>query len=140
VDWVRALGSAGNQAEASRRYVSFVEAGIGAPEPALEHFKSAPVGAIAETALDVEDRLRDAARCTEFPRAQRFITRPPLAQLFERVTSRSDRDARAIIAVRNHGYTMREVAEVIGRHYITVSRALARAEERPASKMSECKT
>lgn len=126
VEWVRTLGGARDQAEATRRYVSFVEEGIREPETSLAQFvsRSMPDNRASAT---VGDQLREAARCAEFPRAQRFALRPTLPQLFADVTSRADRDARAIVAILEHGYTMREVAEAIGRHYITVSRALARA-------------
>lgn len=133
VDWVRALGGARNQAEAVKRYVLFVEAGMGAPETPLNRFKSKPV--ISDNPLPghLGDQCREATPCTEFPRAQRFASRPPLAQVFADVTSRADRNARAVVAVRDHGYTMREVAEFLDRHYITVSRALARADAQDAS-------
>jgi putative transposase len=141
VDWVRSLSGASNQTEAMRRFVSFVEAGIGAPESAVEKFRSKSVmrdGALTE---ELVDQCREAVRCTEFPRAQRFGSRPPLARIFEKVTSRADRNARAVAAVRDHGYTMKEIADVLGLHYITVSRALARADGPPATEeMSECKT
>jgi putative transposase len=67
-------------------------------------------------------------RTREIPRAQRFAGRPSLEQLFAGVTTRQDRDALSVTAVREHGYSMKEIAEFLGRHYVTVSRALARAE------------
>ncbi len=133
VDWVRALSGARDQGEAVKRYVSFVEAGMEAPEMSLEQFKSKPVVSHDLLAGRLGDQSRSVTQCPEFPRAQRFASRPPLAQVFVDVTSRADRDARAVEAVRNHGYTMREVAEFLGRHYITVSRALARADAEHAS-------
>lgn len=133
VNWVRALSGARSQAEAVKRYVSFVEAGIGAPETSLERFKSKPVIGDDLLAGTLGDQCREATPCREFPRAQRFACRPPLAQVFSDVTSRADRNARAVLAVRDHGYTMREVAEFLGRHYITVSRALAHADPQHAS-------
>jgi REP element-mobilizing transposase RayT len=42
------------------------------------------------------------------------------------------RDARSVAAVRDHGYAMREVADFLGRHYVTVSRALARVDGLPS--------
>jgi len=134
VDWVRGLSGSRNQAEAVKRYVSFVEAGIGAPDASWERFKSKPVIGDHPQTGHLDDQYREATQCTEFPRAQRFAPRPPLARLFADVVSRADRDARAIVAVRDHGYTMREVAVFLGRHYITVSRALARADARRASR------
>jgi transposase len=69
------------------------------------------------------------------------VGRPALARLFADATTRAERNARAVIAVRDHGYAMKEVADFIGRHYVTVSRALARADGLPPEeKMSECKT
>jgi DNA-directed RNA polymerase specialized sigma24 family protein len=118
-----------------------VEAGIGASESLLDRFNSKPVisdGVLAEPLID---QCREAVQCTEFPRAQRFGSRPPLARIFVSVASRADRNARAVAAVRDHGYAMREVADFLGVHYITVSRALARADGlRARSEMSECKT
>lgn len=125
VDWVRSLSGAKTQTEAIRRFVSFVEAGIGAPESAVDQFSSKLV-------------MSDG---TEFPRAQRFGSRPPLPRIFENLASRADRNARAVAAVRDHGYTMKEVADFLGLHYITISRALARADGLLATEeMSECKT
>lgn len=132
VDWVRALSGARTNGEAVKRYVSFVEAGIGILETPLDRFRSKLVVSDEPLAAPLGDQCREAARCVEFPRAHRFGSRPPLAQLFAVVTTRADRDACAVAAVRDHGYTMREVAEFLGRHYITVSRALARADRRHA--------
>jgi REP element-mobilizing transposase RayT len=141
VDWMRSLGGARTQTEAIRRFVSFVEVGIGAPENTVDRFSSKPVMSDGALADQLGGQCREAAQCTEFPRAQRFGSRPPLASIFGNVASRSDRNARAVAAVRDHGCTMKVVADFLGLHYITVSRALARAEGLPAMKeMSECKT
>jgi putative transposase len=141
VDWMRSLSGAKSQAGAIRRFVSFVEAGIGAPEGAVDRFSSKPV--LSDGSLDerLVDQCREAVECVEFPRVQRFGSRPSLARIFGGVTSRADRDARAVAAVREHGYTMKEIADILGLHYITVSRALARADELlTPGEMSECKT
>jgi hypothetical protein len=119
--------------------VSFVEAGIGAPENTVDRFSSKPVMSDGALADQLGEQCREAVQCTEFPRAQRFGSRPPLASIFGNVASRSDRNARAVAAVRDHGYTMKVVADFLGLHYITVSRALARSEGRPVKEMSECK-
>ncbi|MEX2224173.1 MAG: transposase [Candidatus Rokuibacteriota bacterium] len=123
VDWVRALAGARTRGEGVKRYTSFVEAGIGEPESSLDRFRSKPV-----MSEGLADQCREAMQCAEFPRAQRFASRPPLGEVFAGVTSRADRNARAVVAVRDHGYTMREVGDFLGRHYITVSRALAEAD------------
>lgn len=141
VDWVRSLSGATIQAEAIRRFVLFVEAGIGTPASVVERFDSKLVmsdGALTER---LSAQCRGAVPCTEFPRAQRFASRPPLARVFDNVAAKADRNARAVAAVREHGYTMKEVADFLGLHYITVSRAVAHADRLTArEEMSECKT
>jgi REP element-mobilizing transposase RayT len=143
VDWLRAVTGAGSLTSAARSYVRFVEAGI---DPGR-----AEAGAVDPTArsspadTEMRDRLAQschaAARDTEIPRAQRYATRPSLATLFDGVSTRAERDVRAAAAVRDHGYAMKAVADFIGRHYVTVSRAVARSERQTAAaKMSECKT
>jgi len=131
VDWVRALSGASGQAVAASAYVEFVEAGLGEDQDALAQFESklAVGGAVFVRRLNEEGRA--ATTCTEIPRAQRFAARPPLGPLFAGATTRAERDARAVTAVRDHGYAMKEVADFIGRHYVTVSRALAHADGLP---------
>jgi putative transposase len=131
VDWVQALSGATGGAAPGSAYVRFVEAGLDQTDGALDHFKSKPELADPQLARRLDERCRAAAQCPEIPRAQRFASRPPLAQLFARVATRAERDARSVIAVRDHGYTMKEVADFLGRHYVTVSRALAHADGLP---------
>jgi putative transposase len=131
VDWVRALSGATAGAASGSAYVRFVEAGLDQTDGALDHFKSKPELADPQLARRLDERCRAAAQCPEIPRAQRFASRPPLAQLFADVATRAERDARSVIAVRDHGYTMKEVADFLGRHYVTVSRALAHADGLP---------
>ena len=141
VDWVRSLSGARTQSEAIRRFVSFVEAGIGEGESAVDRLRAKPVMGDRVLTGPVAEQCREAAHCTEFPRAQRFGSRPPLAGIFGNVTSRADRNTRAVAAVRDHRYTMKQVADFLGLHYITISRALTRADGLLATEeMSECKT
>jgi hypothetical protein len=128
VDWMRSLSGARTQTEAVRRFVSFVEAGIKAPESVLDGFNSKPVIGDSALAEQLVDQCRAAIQCPEFPRAQRFGSRPPLARIFMNDASKGDRNAHAVVAVRDYGYTMKEVADFLGVHYITVSRALTRAD------------
>jgi hypothetical protein len=128
VDWMRSLSGAKTHAEAARRFVSFVEAGIGAPENSGNHFSSKPVVSAAVTD-QLGEQCREAMECAEFPRTQRFASRPPLPRIFAGLASKAERNALIVVAVRYHGYSMREVAEFLGRHYATVSRILAHAAE-----------
>jgi putative transposase len=88
VDWVRSLSGARTQTDAIRRFVSFVEAGIGAPENTVDWFSSKSVMSDGALADQLGEQCRAAVRCTEFPRAQRFGSRPPLASIFGNVASR----------------------------------------------------
>lgn len=128
VDWVRSLSGARTHAESVRRFVSFVEAGIGAPESSLDGFSAKALTSAAVTE-QLGGQHREATRCIEFPRVQRFASRPGLARIFAGVTSKVERNARVALAVCDHGYSMREVAEFLGCHYATVSRVLAHAAE-----------
>ena len=130
VGWLRSASGGGSPAAAARSYVRYVEAGIGAiraEDSAIE-----PVPRPCPDDTEMGDQLarscRAAARDTEIPRAQRYATRPSLATLFDGVTTRAERDVRAAVAVHDHGYSMKVVADFIGRHYVTVSRAVARSE------------
>lgn len=137
VDWVQALGGAKTRGEALPRYTTFIEAGIGETATTLDQFRSKAAVGDGVFMARMGERCRRAARSTEIPRAQRFAGRPTLSQLFRGITSRAERNACAVLAVREHGYAMREVAEFLGRHYATVSRALAHADGRPpGAKMS----
>jgi REP element-mobilizing transposase RayT len=143
VDWLRALSGPGTPAAVARSYARFVEAGIDGIQ--TEGPANEPVARPCPDDAEMRDRLarscHAAARDTEIPRAQRYAIRPSLPTLFEGVSTRAERDARSAIAVRDHGYAMKAVADFIGRHYVTVSRAVARSEgQASASKMSECKT
>ncbi len=73
-------------------------------------------------------RYADDEQLPEVPRAQLEPLRRPLAEIFaEASTPVAD-------AYRDHGYSLRELAEHLGCHYSTVSRRLQREE------MLQCKT
>jgi REP element-mobilizing transposase RayT len=141
VDWVQTLGGAKARGEALERYTAFIEAGIGETEASLDRFRSkVALGDDAFVARLVE-QCRPLAPSPEIPRVQRFAGRPPLSQLFRGVTSKAERNACTVVAVRDHGYAIREVAEFLGRHYATVSRVVAQAADHSvAGKMSYFKT
>jgi putative transposase len=128
VDWVLCLDGASVRGEAERRYREFVRAGLGDMALSLEVVPSRLFAGRAEVLAPVGKRIGGATNLLEIPRMQRFALRPSLAALFASVRSRDERDARCVLAVRQHGYTMRAIAEYLGVHYATVSRALARGE------------
>jgi REP element-mobilizing transposase RayT len=141
VHWVLSLGDSSSRARAEHRYRQFVEAGLMEGTKPLERFNSELVVGDAEFRARLRRRAPDVAIPAEVPRAQRFAMRPSLAALFADLGSRGDRDIRCILAVHEHGYTMKEVAESLGLHYATVSRILSRGAGRtPGPGMLDFKT
>ena len=63
-------------------------------------------------------------RLKEIPRIQRLTTRSSLAELF----ASHERDEAILKAYREHGYTMREIADYLGVHYATISRRIRKQE------------
>ncbi len=140
-DWVRSLAEVSAPSAWGRAYVRFVEAGIDEADVGGARPPQSRRTTVGVAAHHLGGACRAAARDLEVPRAQRFATRPTLSDLFAGAATRGERNARAVAAVRDHGYTMKAVADFLGRHYVTVSRALATV-DRPLAreKMSECKT
>jgi len=133
VDWVLSLGDTPVRTRAEHRYRQFVEAELVETANPLEPLDLRLVMGDADFLARLRERAPDPATLVEVPRAQRFALRPALAALFTNVLSKDDRDARCALAVREHGYTMKEIAEFLGLHYSTVSRALSRGAGEPAT-------
>ncbi|AMV73352.1 transposase [Desulfuromonas sp. DDH964] len=91
-----------------------------------------------EFAKALEPLLRDKESQPEIPKPQRLAMRPTLREVLkpENISNRQAQDAAVYRAYVDYGYAMKEIAEVLGVHYATVSRAMKRAER----KMCECKT
>lgn len=106
------------RSEASRGYRAFVRAGLHDGDP-----KQELLGTIYLGDKDFARRRRRRAASSEVPRRQREPLRHSLEELLRR---RSD-DALAL-AYRD-GYSLRELAAVLGVHYSTVSRRLEAEEQ-----------
>jgi len=139
VDWVLSLHRAASRSEAERRYARFVMAGLREADAAWDPTQIGLPGN-PEPRAEIASSAQRAAASREIARSQRFPLRPPLEEIFAGSTSREDRDARCVAAVLDHGYTLRAVAEYLGLHYATVSRALTRKAVKPPAAMSYFKT
>jgi hypothetical protein len=66
----------------------------------------------------------------EVPRLQRYVARPSLSELFKgkKGKERKAEDKSIYAAYVRYGYTMKEIAEHLGFHYATISRAIKRVE------------
>jgi DNA-directed RNA polymerase specialized sigma24 family protein len=70
---------------------------------------------------DLKPLLQERAPTKEIPRKERLVTRPGLEELFGGIKNKPDRNERIYQAVRVYGYTLKEVADLLGLYYSTVS-------------------
>ena len=71
--------------------------------------------------------MRGKENLKEIPRKQRYVTRPPLNELLKHKDKKS-KDQAMYEAYLQYGYTLKDIAEYIGVHYTTVSRAIKKIE------------
>jgi REP element-mobilizing transposase RayT len=128
VDWV--LSQFGGQKRlAIEKYKRFVMEGVGKESP-WETLRGQIFCGTDGFIKQLRGLLDEKERIKEVPRAQRYVARPPLGELLkgkkgkERIVE--DRDI--YDAYVCYGYTMKEIADHLGFHYATVSRAIRRAE------------
>jgi REP element-mobilizing transposase RayT len=122
VDWV--LGQFGkNRRLAEKAYRDFVRAGIGG-ESIWREVKAQSVLGEDSFVKELEAHAKGAKEVKEIPRTQRYLNRPNLEQLFSgRVDRDKERRNRKIAeAVKDWGYSQKEIADCLGMHYSTVSR------------------
>ncbi|MDF0665575.1 MAG: transposase [Nitrospira sp.] len=117
--WI--LGQFGTrQQEAHLRYRQFVAEGREGPRPWEQLRGQIYLGSEVFIAQHQPDRV-----LREISRRQTQAQRPTLTHLFRR----QGKEAELIAAAyREHGYRLREIAEHLGVHYVTVSRRLKQAE------------
>ena len=124
-DWI--LGQfAGGKAQARAAYRKFVAAGRKAQSP-WPRVRGQVFFGSESFVEEMGELLTERHRFPEIPRAQRYPSRPPLAELPTAYATKAERDARIVQAHVAHGYTLKEIADHLGLHYTTVSKALARA-------------
>jgi hypothetical protein len=115
---------------ARRRYRTFVREGISAPPPWKEMRGGFLLGSEGFVAR-MRRRIDRGKALQEIPRRERLVGRPSLAKILGNIQPK-DRRARNRAIARaylEHGYRMNEVAETLGIHYATVSRAVRDHEE-----------
>jgi len=112
--------------EAERRYREFVWEGIE---------KEGPWGNLTGQIFlgkegfveGLRNLLGESQELEEIPRAQRYASRPSLQDLFlPGGEDRKERDRRIYDSHVHYGYTLKEIAQHLGIHYTTVSKAVKR--------------
>ena len=112
---------------AQRRYAAFVSAGPPAESDRLPDTIATGPEPFMSRVGDVIARHRDSDDITY---AERFACRLPLACIFEHADDAVAIDDAMREAFERHGYTLREIGELVGRPANTVSRRIRRAAQR----------
>ena len=122
VDWILSYFSR-NKSEAQKLYRRFVREGIDAESPWDELQGQILLGeeGFIEKCKDV---LADKEKHKEIPRSQRYLNRPHLSRILKKAENKDERNKLMRIAHIEYGYTLKEIADHLGIHYSTASKAI----------------
>jgi REP element-mobilizing transposase RayT len=128
VDWVLSQFG-GRKRVAMEKYRRFVVEEIDKESP-WETLKGQIFWGTDEFIKQLSGLLDEKESIKEVPRVQRYAARPPLRGLFngKKGKDRTAEDRTIYDAYVRYGYTMKEIAEHLGFHYATISRAIKRVE------------
>ena len=124
VDWI--LCQFGNERKtAQKRYKEFVREGIQTKSPWKEVHGQILLGEDGFIEK-IRELLAGKEKIKEIPRQQRYVGRPSLSEVFEDSagTDKVIRNTNIRIAHLRFGYTLKEIADYLGIHYTTISKAL----------------
>ena len=119
----------GRKRVAIERYKRFVMEGIGKGSP-WETLKGQIFLGTDEFIRQLREFLDKKKDVREVPKLQRHVARPSLSDLVKPKEEKETKiEGKAIYAAYvRYGYTMKEIAEYLGFHYATISRAIKREE------------
>jgi len=128
IDWVLSQFG-GRKRVALEKYRRFVMEGINKESP-WETLRGQIFWGTDEFIKQLRGLLEEKGGLKEVPRAQRYVARSSLKELFKGKKGKERRAEDRIIydAYVRYGYTMEEIAEYLGFHYATISRAIKRVE------------
>jgi putative transposase len=117
--------------KAVRKYRAFVIEGSKDDSP-WKDLKGQILLGTGEFVCELRDLLKRKEKVEEVPRVQRLAARPSLGEIFrkEEQGHGARRDEVIYAAYVRYGYTLKEMAEHLGVHYATISRAIKRVEQR----------
>jgi putative transposase len=125
IDWV--LGQFSEEKTTARqRYRKFVAEGMADKEQPWEKLVGQVFLGSEKFVARMQKLLGDKQEIKEIPRSQRYPGRPPLNRLFAdvQVGNKQQRNQRIGEAHIAYGYTLKEIADFLGVHYTTVSKAV----------------
>lgn len=126
-DWIL-LQFGRKRGEAEMGYREFVRAGLKKESPWKEVRGQLYLG--DESFIDkIKKLIRGKETLKEIPRMQRYITKPLLEDILK-YKDKKPRDNAVFEAHIRYGYTLKDVAEHLGVHYATISRAVKRVEKK----------
>ncbi|MDO9124413.1 MAG: transposase [Deltaproteobacteria bacterium] len=125
-DWILSQFDA-RKGIAAEKYRRFVMEGVEKESP-WETLRGQIFFGTDEFIQQLSGLLDEKGNIEEVPRLQRYVARPLLSELFKgkKVKGRKAEDKAIYAAYVRYGYTMKEIAEHLGVHYATVSRAIKR--------------
>jgi putative transposase len=129
IDWILSQFD-GRRRVAMEKYRRFVMEGIDKESP-WERLKGQIFYGTDEFIKGLSGLLDEKGKIKEVPRLQRYAARPSLSELFngKKGKERKVEDKTIYAAYVRYGYTMKEIAEHLGFHYATISRAMKRVEQ-----------
>jgi putative transposase len=127
VDWI--LSQYGqNKKTAIANFKQYVEKGIGWEYPT----ETLQAGLILGSERFVErcqGLIEEKREFLEIPRLQRYVSRKNIDEIFyEGARQGTDRDELIYRSYVRHGYTMKEIADYLKVHYVSISRSIRRYE------------
>ena len=130
VDWI--LGMFGtNRQLAQKHYQQFVRQGINGKSPIDELQEQIILGDKAFVEK-IQEMIKDKEDIVEIPRIQRFAGRQSLEELFSDAAelTKELRNKKISRAHLEYGYTLKEIADLIGVHYTTVSKIVGKKKKK----------
>jgi putative transposase len=131
IEWV--LGQFSEKTGTARqRYRKFVAEGLAEQEVPWKKLVGQVFLGSESFVARMEELLGEKRGVREIPRTQRYPGRPPLNRLFAGppLADRQQRNQRVAEAHITYGYTLKEIADCLGVHYTTVSKAVAGTREK----------
>ena len=122
------------QGRAQSLYETFVQQGIGKESP-FNELKGRIILGKDRFIEKIREHIEKRGQIGEVSRVERFATRLRLDEIFEEGIDKGVRDRKIYIAHVRYGYKLKEIADYLGIHYSTVSKALKRYQESKNSKI-----
>ncbi len=128
IDWILSQFG-GRKRLAMGKYRKFVMEGVDKESP-WETLKGQIFLGTDKFIKQLSGLLDEKENIKEVPRPQRYVARPSLRELFKgkKGEERKAEDKTIYTVYVRYGYTMKEIAEHLGFHYATISRAIKRVE------------